>query len=345
MQYSLAKAISLALLVTGSAYAAEHPLSKLHYDEASGINTVDMVMSIDWDINNPPENRGKDFVEKIIKQSSQSLFTMTEGKVRMGKVSVYGNKQFMDNTDIQYLLKDGRANAAICGFNSSQSATIQMFAGTNESEDAHGKTVAHEIGHYLLGLFDEYREEGKVSQDPTDPQDKDTPRNTIMNNHLQFEALSTPTDYADETQRETAHFRAYKQSAWETLLTPPGNEPQGYAKRAELKALQAMKIAPTALIQPKTGWEEALQVVYMGGNSAPAPTSKPDVASPQPDQGTGDNTVTPVQGQDGTQPRQPAHHSPRTRNHQNDFGGHHREPGTTERANQCRAASDSIRWQ
>ena len=256
---------AMMVLLSCSTPAAEHPLTKLHYDEAAKVNTIDVVMSIDWDINAPPAGRDKNFVENILKQTSQSLYAMTEGRVRLGKVSVYSNKQFMDNTDIQYLLKNGRANASISGFNTHKSATIQMFTETGETEDAHGKTVAHEFGHYLLGIFDEYREEGKKSTDPGDPQDGDTPRDTIMNDHLKFEAISTPADYADSAMQNTAHFRTYKQSAWETLISPNGNEPAGYPKRAQLQAFQGMTAPDAAsLTKPKTGWEAALQVVYMG---------------------------------------------------------------------------------
>lgn len=273
--------LAIAMLLASSlSHAAEHPLTKVSFDEATKSNAVDLVMSIDWDINNPPAGRDKPFIENILKQTSQSLYTMTEGRIKIGRVSVYSNSQFLDNSDIQYLLKDGRANASISGFNTMKGATIQMFAGTNENEIDHGKTVAHELGHYLLGILDEYREEGKKSTDPGEPQDGDTPRDTIMNSHLQFETISTSDDYANAAQQNTAHFRVYKQSAWETILSPNGNEPAGYPKRAQLQALQGL-IAPTlnSLTKPKTGWESALQVVYMGSATVaepatPAPTGE-----------------------------------------------------------------------
>lgn len=273
---------AIMMLLSCALPAAEHPLTQVHFDDAAKVNTIDMVMSIDWNIDAPPENRGKPFVENILKQTSQSLYTMTEGRVRLGKVSVYSNSQFTDNADIQYLLKDGRANASISGFNSGKGMTIQMFAGTNEPEADHGKTVAHELGHYLLGIFDEYREEGKKSNDPGDPQDGDTPRDTIMHNHLSFETISTPTDYADPATQNTAHYRVYKQSAWETVLSPPGNEPAGYPKRFSLQAFQGMTSPDaTRLTKPKTGWESALQVVYMGGSESSAAPSNTSSTEPR----------------------------------------------------------------
>jgi hypothetical protein len=273
-------ASAMMLVWSCTTFAAEHPLTKVHYDETAKVNTVDLVMSLDWDINNPPAGRDKNYIEGILKQTSQSLYAMTEGRLRLGKVSVYSNKQFMDNTDIQYLFKNGRANASISGFNSGKGMTIEMFSETGENAIDQGKTIAHELGHYLLGIFDEYREEGKKSDDPSAPQDGDTPRDTIMQDHLQFETISTPSDYVDPAMRNTAHFRVYKQSAWETLISPNGNEPEGYPKRLQLQALQGLTPPDTAsLTKPKTGWEAALQVTYMGANESSAPT-----------QPSGDNT-------------------------------------------------------
>lgn len=262
-------ASAMMLVWSCATFAAEHPLAKMNYDETAKVNTVDLVMSIDWDINNPPAGRDKNYIEGILKQTSQSLYAMTEGRLRLGRVSVYSNKQFMDNTDIQYLFKDGRANASISGFNSGKGMAIEMFSETGENEVDQGKTIAHELGHYLLGIFDEYREEGKKSDDPSAPQDGDTPRDTIMQDHLRFETISTPSDYADTAMQSTAHFRVYKQSAWETLISPNGNEPEGYPQRLQLQALQGLTPPDTAsLTKPKTGWETALQVVYMGGSDA-----------------------------------------------------------------------------
>lgn len=271
------------LLLSGTLQAAEHPLTKLHYDETAKVNVVDLVVSLDWDINNPPAGRDKSYLEGIMKQTSQSLFTMTEGRAKLGKVSIYNNKQFMDNADIQYLFKKGRACASVSGFNAGKGANVEMFTETGESAIEQGKTVAHELGHYLLGILDEYREEGKMSGSPGSPQDKDTPRDTIMNDHLQFENISTPTDYADPANQNTAHFRVYKQSAWETIISPGGSGPEGYPKRPQLQALLGMTLPDaTSLTKPKTGWEDALQVVYMGSsettNTAPSAPATEDPA-------------------------------------------------------------------
>ena len=261
---AVAAAVGIACFA-GSLGAAEHQLTKINYDEARKVNVIDMVMSIDWDIDAPPDGRDKKFLEDILKQASKSYFTMTEGKHMLGKVYVYKNSQFMDNTDIQYLLKDGRANAHVAAITRFKGGRVQQFAGTGETAEAHGKTVAHEFGHYTLGLYDEYREAGGTSTSPGSPQDGDTPRNSIMHNHLQFSNVTTETDYADADNRKTAHFRRWGKSAWEVLVQPLESDPQDTPTRLLYQSLVGMT-APTAttLTSPTTGWENDLQVVYMG---------------------------------------------------------------------------------
>ena len=267
--FRLSASAALVLSLFASApQAAEHQLSKINYDAARNVNVLDMVMSIDWDFDAPPEGRDKAFLEGILKQASQSLFTMTEGRQMLGTVYVYKNSQFMDNTDIQYLLKDGRANAHPAGFTTYKIGRVQQFAGTGETPVDHGKTVAHEFGHYVLGLLDEYREAGGTSTNPGSPQDGDTPRDTIMQNHLGFVNISTADDYADPEKRKTAQFRTAGKSAWEVITSDPANDLTP-SYRIQYQPFKNMT-APTkaTLTKPTTGWENDLKVVYMGASDA-----------------------------------------------------------------------------
>lgn len=275
----LALAIALSCS-TLSGQAAQHQLTRIDYDPAKNVNVIDLVMSIDWDFDNPPAGRDKSFLDGIVKQASQSLFTMTEGRQMLGKVYVYKNSQFMDNTDIQYKLADGRANANVAGVSNCKACRILMFAGTNETVDAHGKTVAHEFGHYILGLFDEYREEGGKSTDASSPQDGDTPRNSIMNDHLSFTNLSTSSDYQDPATSKTAQFRSYGKSAWDMLVSDPANDPNGGIGRTWFEPFKKIS-APTGatLSKPTTGWEAVTQVVYMGSNTPTASGNDPTAGS------------------------------------------------------------------
>lgn len=267
---TLVGTLGLSLLASTS-QAAEHQLSKIHYDAARNVNVLDMVVSIDWDVDAPPAGRDKAFLEGIIRQSSQSLFTMTEGKQMLGTVYVYKNSQFMGNTDVQYLLKDGRANAHPAGFTACKVCRVQQFAGAKKTPSEHGKTMAHEFGHYILGLYDEYREAKSTSTRPSSPQSADTPRDSIMQNQLLFSHLSTADDYADPANRKTAQFRVAGKSAWEVLTSNPAADLTP-SYRIQYQPFKNMA-APTkaTLTKPTTGWENDLKIVYMGAADAVTP--------------------------------------------------------------------------
>ena len=266
---TLVGTLGLSLLAS-TPQAAEHQLSKIHYDAARNVNVLDMVVSIDWDVDAPPAGRDKAFLEGIIRQSSQSLFTMTEGKQMLGTVYVYKNSQFMGNTDVQYLLKDGRANAHPAGFTACKVCRVQQFAGAKKTPSEHGKTMAHEFGHYILGLYDEYREAKSTSTRPSSPQSADTPRDSIMQNQLLFSHLSTADDYADPANRKTAQFRVAGKSAWEVLTSNPAADLTP-SYRIQYQPFKNMA-APTKamLTKPTTGWENDLKIVYMGSADAVA---------------------------------------------------------------------------
>jgi hypothetical protein len=289
-----ALALAMTLAATSApapTQAAEHPLSRITFDAARRIDVLDMVMSVDWDFDAPPSGTDRDgapqaydraFISNIIRQSALSTFIMTEGRMVVGTVRVYRNSQFMTNTDIQYLQRNGRANAHVGGFMTGcRSCRVQQYAGTSESTDQHGKTVAHEFGHYVLGQYDEYREVGGTSTNPGFPQDGDTPRDSIMHNHLQFENLSTADDYLDINGRSTAQFRIFGRSHWEVLTAPSPNEPEAMTTlRQQYRSLAGLPTPTRAtLTRPRTGWENDLRIVFMAdgavGDAAgtPAPTT------------------------------------------------------------------------
>lgn len=207
---------------------------------------------------------------------------MTEGKQMLGTVYVYKNSQFMNNTDIQYLQKEGRANAHPAGFTTCKVCRVQQFAGAKKTPAEHGKTVAHEFGHYILGLYDEYREAKSTSTRPSYPQSGDTPRDSMMQNQLLFSRLSTADDYADPANRKTAQFRVAGKSAWEALSSDPATDLTP-SYRIQYQPFKGMT-PPTkvTLTQPTTGWEKDLKVVYMGASDtvvAPRSTTTPTASA------------------------------------------------------------------
>lgn len=280
--YALIGAFSMPIQLTS--YAANHPLASV---SANDIQTVDYVVNVDWDydsppgqFNNPAQPLDRTYITNVIRVMAQSVFTMTEGRHRIGNVFVYRNKQFGNNVNIQLINKDGRASGSWAGWGSRDASTFNYtsFSKNAESINDLGKTVAHELGHYTYGLLDEYVEAGSPlkASDPGAPSQDDNAKNTIMNNHLNFLSLSTPTDYADAGQRQTAQARVMgtpgtlaSGSAWETLTRLPSNDPEAArgANRTFFEAFRGINPATLKLTQPVTGFDAKLNMIFV-----PAPT-------------------------------------------------------------------------
>ena len=265
--------LSLAALPP-MAYAANHPLSAERHDAATGVTTVDVTFGLDFDPDNatPPE-RNRQYITDIANEFAKSLFVMTNGKKRVGVVRVYTKGKFLDNIDAQILNKDGRAGANINGW-SHRGYTATQYTTMDkrvESTVQIGKTIAHEWGHYALGLYDEYKE-NSTTTDPTSPQTNDTPRNTIMNSHEEFLGLSTAADYTDPATRATAQYRAFGKSAWETITADPSGDsaiavPNGVPKRTAWQALRGLPESAFGTLTSNAGYDGALSVIFMTENT------------------------------------------------------------------------------
>ncbi len=260
--------------------AGSHPLTKINTNQ-----TIDMVVSLDWDINAaPPVAEANDtrsylvdkaYLENEIREFAKLTYQMTEGRQSVGKVYVYSNGLHWDTADIRATNKTGRANAHIGGIQR-KGLHINMstaIASGPRPVGIFGKTIAHELGHYVHAVFDEYREMGRLSSTyPGSPLETDTPLETVMNNHWSLTRYSVREDYANGPQ--TAQGRMYGASHWDTLGRSPNDDPlpEGAGARAPRTAFPVFQSnVPTtvaALSIPATGWESALQVQYMSPNSS-----------------------------------------------------------------------------
>ncbi|WP_345064148.1 vWA domain-containing protein [Acidovorax lacteus] len=259
------------------AYAANHPLSAVR-----DVNTIDYVVNVDWDYDNPPtqaanpsQRLDRNYITEVLRVMARSKFTATEGRHRVGTVYVYKGGRFGDNVDIRMLNSNGRSAANVAGWGKRGTTSYNHLAFQNapESIDALGKVINHELGHYTYGLLDEYVEEGAPLKpdDPGSPSGVDTPKNTAMNNHLQFVSLSTPADYADPTKRQTAQARVFATagdgsggSAWETLTRPAEQDPpaaRAYG-RTFFEAFRGVDPAALRLQAPTEGFDTQLRVVF-----------------------------------------------------------------------------------
>jgi hypothetical protein len=276
-----AVACALALPVNFSAHAANHPLTAV-----VNVNIIDYVVNVDWDFDNPPtqvNNPGqlldRAYITSVIREAALSVFIMTEGRHRLGNIYVYHNKRFGNNVNIQLINADGRSSANIAGFNVRNSTSFNhlSFEKNFESPRNLGRVIAHELGHYTYGLYDEYVEAGTPlnPNDPGAPSGSDNAKNTFMSDQNQFPSFSTPADYADPTKRQTAQARMFSTapdlsggSAWETLTRTPDQDPTRARaeKRTFFEAFRGINPATLQLKRSEVGFDASLNMVF-----APSP--------------------------------------------------------------------------
>lgn len=224
-----------------SPQAANHVNSSI-----TNTHIVNLTANVDWDYDaaaplqtgtpkdgNKAISISKDVLaNQILREMARSVYLMTEGRHRIGTVYVYKNSRHGDNVDVRILNSDGRSSANPAAWQQATGTSNNYLSMEKSSEDllAYSKVIAHELGHYLYGLYDEYREAGKASDpDPSAPIASDFPLNTMMHNHEVFTRLSVPSDYANAMRIvQTAQGRVFstdKQamrggSAWEVLTRP-----------------------------------------------------------------------------------------------------------------------------
>ena len=269
--------VVMALPVNYSAFAANHSLGIV-----ASVNVIDYVVNVDWDFDNPPTQLNnpsqvldRAYITSVMQQVARSVFTMTEGRHRLGNIYVYRNKQFANNVSIQLINTDGRSKANIAGLGVRNFSSWNHLSsqGTPETIVQVGKVIAHELGHYTYGLMDEYVEAGKPlnPNDPGSPSQSDNAKPSFMNDHLVFPSLSTPADYADPTQRQTAQARVFATgpnlaggSAWETLTRTPDLDPEsarGYG-RTFFEAFRGVNPATLQLTRPEAGFDQSLNMIF-----------------------------------------------------------------------------------
>jgi Mg-chelatase subunit ChlD len=91
-----------------------------------------------------------------------------------------------------------------------------------------------------------------------------------MNNQGSWQWFSIASDYTDTSERETAQWRFFGSSAWETLVRSPGDDKVYNFFRAAFSRVRYDEFdgltAPTLLTKPSTGWDSEFEIIYKGGN-------------------------------------------------------------------------------
>jgi hypothetical protein len=272
------------------AIANIHPLAGVADKSTTGIQEVDITMSIDWDpatvtgTEADPRGFTKKEFEQVIDSYARSVFAMTNGLHRLRNVYVFPNKGYWDTVDIRYISrKAGRSAADVSGWKKKQ-GDINMYVyeeyenGTWIRDDAPGPVLAHECGHYIYGIFDEYREQGPKGKtraqldDLSDPAvDDDGNQPSIMNKHAEYPNwFSVESAYNTATSKNTAQYRMFEKSIWGVLVGDPAADHENARDRkrtwfaafkgVSVKSAENLKAQQTNALD---GYKKTLNIEWM----------------------------------------------------------------------------------
>lgn len=265
----------------------DSPYNKTLYSTTS-INILDFVVSLH---KTPSSQAERDRYRKVLEYFADAVYEATEGKIRVGNIYIYTDYRFASKADILWR-NSGWPNSFISAYDKLEGQHINMFDVFGETFDITkdddkeyrkaGYTIAHELGHYAFGLYDEYKVPNNAYWDECKakrgedlcqgrPRMNDDPvAPSIMNKQYCAINLEDPyclmhpfssktpkwlnfsikanSDYGDgfETKENTAQYRVHKKSAWETLTSDPKDDASKYlwSNNAPLRTQFLSLIAP-----------------------------------------------------------------------------------------------------
>ena len=233
---------------------------------AAGSTVFDITISLDTDPQGDDDSTKEDGAndeaqrkyEERIKEFANAVFQATNGKHKLGKVTIYRKKELFDLVDIQWLdvcPADQGPRARISGFGKPGQHIHQCNTwGTTDmsAPKPSGYTMAHEWGHYTYGVYDEYaQEQCDAARIAAGTCFKPTPRATdtaaipsLMNNQwiasgivgkgaytgdasdfLEFSTTNI-APYTAGNAGQTAHKRVFGESIWTTLTRSSATDPK-----------------------------------------------------------------------------------------------------------------------
>ncbi len=201
--------------------------------------------------------------EDLFNLFADTIYEVTNGKHKIRNITIYDNGRFADRADIQWIQFEQQPRASTNGYGKGR-GTVNMGDAifdqntliTNPDRmPVFLNTLAHEWGHYFYGVLDEYNG-SRPATDPSSPQPGDTPPNpcsvmcaagpTIDFSKLNFSTRKS-TVLAGRTQ--TAHFRTFGVSAWETVSRPPNDDPPAQ-RGSRLYWPDLVPVAPGPTVDP-----------------------------------------------------------------------------------------------
>jgi hypothetical protein len=196
-------------------------------------------------------------IESNLRHFADSVYEMSNGANKIGKVTIYANGEFTDRADIIWVASC-HPNAYISGYAVLKGPFkriehCDIFGGSNFVQDEEGRrqggyTIGHEFGHYFYSVYDEYQSGTQASNNVSSPLASDTPiQFSVMN--AQYEA-ALQNDYrwlnfstranntgqiAGAGRTSNAQYRTYGASAWETLVRPLADDQRTNASTKPLR--------------------------------------------------------------------------------------------------------------
>lgn len=116
----------------------------------------------------PPAQADINAIEQAVINASPILCDATEGQMRLGTVTITGGSSVNEDlADVVIHSEDGRASASLCGAGMGACAALPQPGGRVNlyRTDLSSPTLAHELGHLVFDLGDEYDEQAYLGND------------------------------------------------------------------------------------------------------------------------------------------------------------------------------------
>ena len=185
-----------------------------------GVVQKTLNVSLDWDITSDEAQ----LLEFGFRSAIDFLWNATHGQFFISSVDIYDNSVMWNESDIHIENRNRQPCADIYGY---KDINLYVYLGRGWDGDLTSipnldswakpdgyKTIAHEIGHYYFGVYDEYLNQNGVEISIMSSMP------TIMASQYYYSRFSFPSDYLPtqpwETKTEQWFYNS-GESAWETI--------------------------------------------------------------------------------------------------------------------------------
>ncbi len=205
--------------------------------QPDNVKLIDMTISLYKPVTDAAERAR---YEALFSLFADSLYEVSNGLHKVRNVTFYDSGRFSDRADIRWIQFEAQPRASTNAYGKGRGTVFmgdaifdQQTAITDETKwPVFVATFAHEWGHYFYGMLDEYAG-SQTGGGIGSPQQGDTPPTpcSVMcaaGATFTFDTynFSTPKSTAQAGRTNTAHYRSYGASGWETIIRTPANDPQ-----------------------------------------------------------------------------------------------------------------------